>query len=1062
MSQASEKLCHVLRSPSKDRGAAGVAPSLSIERPALQTILTKGLQRRLLLLAAPTGYGKTTALERAIRGLASAVVWCSLGTSESSLTDLVEALIRLICGGRRTVRRAKSFLDDSPFSLAQSLAQALRDALPDGVHLVLDAVDRSPAHADITCLAQHLLDLAPKGLRLAITTAGAPGLRLSLLARSQELAQVGKERMAFSPEEVGIFLSAAWETPVDQRLSAEAHRITEGWPQGLHALVAALPQPPDDPRAFGASPSARRFVPPPEGDLLQHVEGLDRELLLSVAFLPSVDLGDVGALTGVPGTADRVRRMAEMSSALTRVEPKRYIIHPSARGAILAAARREWGPERVRAHSLEVGRLLEATGRLEDGLQSFLEADDRDGASRVLRTLGPGYVMTRDPARLFPGAKQAMALQVSGEVGHLLCARAALHAGDFAACVEYCDIGLQTVEGRDSKLALTVVRSTARSALSTDFDSEDWEETSDQAAAHAWSQVWLASELLRVGRLEAAARCLDQARRNVSNHDDPFHAGWAALTRAEAHAQTGSYDAALGALGDASWLTAQTETALAAMHRGVLAEIETLKGDLEAAARHSREALGFADRVGARRRSFFHMLRLADLAVWQGDSDEARRRLEEAGVLARQLPADGGSARHALRASQARFSWSAGALEEALAAFEEIQQHRGETQHGELWNRLSMAHVLLRAGRDEDAEDIVVDVLERAEQMGSSHIAANALLLLAFGSQTTGDPSEVEDYLKKFWDLVRARGYGFMPASDVEIVLWADRARRAASDRERPRGAAVAAPAQLGAVRDVDERVSAGVQWPLVDVNTLGPLRITVRGVLREDVWKSGVKARRLLEILLCGNGFRASTDVVTDYLWPSASAERAKHSLHNEISNLRRILSKLGLEGHVEVRREQDAYRLYCSGQVRVTDRAFEALVGRGLVATGNEEALTLLAEAAELLTGTFLEDALYERFSDSRRVHLSELTTECLHSLAQNPLTPDTDAVRWWQKAIEHDPFDEEAYRGVVEACLRAGQKARATRFVDLMEKNLVEELGSELPEWAEELRSEPPHSE
>ncbi len=1061
MKDAPDQHCQILRFPLSSRGdrGAGQSPRLVIKRPTLNDLLIKGLKRRFLLILAPDGYGKTTALWGAIQELTHPIIWCALDTTQNPLADLVHGLVGRLLTPAGGARRAAEPVERSPFGCAQALIEATRGALPTGAHLVLDAFDKCPARADAGNFLRHILNLAPPGLGVAVTTAAQPEIRLSDLARSQALAQVGKERLAFSREEVGVFLSTAWDVPVDDRLADEAYRITAGWPEGLHALVATFPEIPRDPRAIGASPAAGRFVSPPGADLLQQVQGLDRELLLSVAFLPTVDLADVETLTGVPGTAARVRRMAQTSEALTRVESERYVLHPSLREQLLSTARREWGPDGARAHSLSVARLLESRGRLEESLTSFLEARDSEGISRVLGDLGPEYIMSRDPSWLLPVAERLAEIEARGSVAHLACARAALTIGDFTAGLNHCDTGLRVAEHEAVRLPLLIVAAAARSALSRGLEWEDaWEELATRISADTtgWPRVWLAAELLRLGKPTEAEGELEKAMGSLNASEDQFHTGWAALCSADARTQTGRYAAARAALERAGWLSAQSETLLAAMHRGCLAEIDALSGHLTSAREHARQAQESAAGVGASRQRLFHLLLLTDLSVWQGDLDEARRWLDEAESVARGLPVDGGGARHALRASQGRLLWFAGAVDEALEALAEGGQQRGESVFAELWNRLSAGHVLLRAGREEEAEDTVVDVLEQAEQMDSAHLVANALLLLAYGSQTTGDTAEVRDYLKRFWVAARTHGYRFMPASDAEIILWAERADRIDGGK-RIRRAALAAPARHEVGRAAVRHVAAGVPWPLADISTLGPLEIKVRGTAREDAWKSSVKAKRLLEIMLSCDGFRATADEAVDHLWPSASGDKGKHSLHNEISNLRRILSKLKLEGHVEVRREQDAYRLYCSKQVRVTDRQFEALARRGLAAAENEEARAVLTEAAGLLTGSFLEDAAYERFPEERRLELSQLAAECLHALADNPLTTDEDAVTWWERALEHDQYDEDAYQGIIRTCLRLGQKNKASKCFSLMQKTLIEDLGCDPPPWAKALVSQ-----
>src|SRR5205085_1380052 len=62
----------------KSKIQAPLPPAMAVERPALQTRLMEALSsRKLVLLAAPAGYGKTTLLAQTLRKLPpdTAMVW---------------------------------------------------------------------------------------------------------------------------------------------------------------------------------------------------------------------------------------------------------------------------------------------------------------------------------------------------------------------------------------------------------------------------------------------------------------------------------------------------------------------------------------------------------------------------------------------------------------------------------------------------------------------------------------------------------------------------------------------------------------------------------------------------------------------------------------------------------------------------------------------------------------------------------------------------------------------------------------------------------------------------
>ncbi len=150
MKDGIEKHRQILRFPVSLRvGRIAAGPlHAAIKRPALNELLVKSLSRRLLLILAPDGYGKTSALWQAVQGLTHSVIWCALETTETPLAELVHGVVgRLVvlAGGSR---RAAEPIERSPFGCAQALVEAVQKALPEGAHLVLDALDRCPGRTD--------------------------------------------------------------------------------------------------------------------------------------------------------------------------------------------------------------------------------------------------------------------------------------------------------------------------------------------------------------------------------------------------------------------------------------------------------------------------------------------------------------------------------------------------------------------------------------------------------------------------------------------------------------------------------------------------------------------------------------------------------------------------------------------------------------------------------------------------------------------------------------------------------------------------------------------------
>ena len=255
----------------------------------------------------------------------------------------------------------------------------------------------------------------------------------------------------------------------------------------------------------------------------------------------------------------------------------------------------------------------------------------------------------------------------------------------------------------------------------------------------------------------------------------------------------------------------------------------------------------------------------------------------------------------------------------------------------------------------------------------------------------------------------------------------------------------------MAAAMGREQPVAADTPHAHIKIRTLGELQLLVGGATQERAWNANRKAKRFFGLLLASPSHRISLDEAADALWPDGDPDKIKHSLHNEVSNLRKILSAAGARGHVELRTEHGSYRLYCADDVEITDRSFERSAERGLAAVAGrqyDEAVLLLRAAATLYRGKFFEDARYEPFAESRRAFLSELLVRCLHALAEIPSTTPDDALVWWQKAIEADPCDEAAYREVAQVCIQLNLPTKARYWLELMKTRIVQDLDVPMP--------------
>ena len=270
-----------------------------VVRPRLIQRLNEGLERKLILVSAAAGFGKTTLLSEWIasftaspsstdRGETYRVAWLSLDVGDSDLARflayLVAALQTITPGVGNNVLAALQVQAPSPEALLTSLLNDLA-AIPVPFVVVLDdyhALDAPPVDQAVAFLLEYL----PPQMHLVIASRQDPPLPLARLRARGQMTELRAADLRFTSAEAATFLNTAMGLSLSEAQIAAMETRTEGWIAGLH-LAALSMQGRADTGAFVASFSgSHRFVLDYlVEEVLQRQSASVREFLLSTAIL---------------------------------------------------------------------------------------------------------------------------------------------------------------------------------------------------------------------------------------------------------------------------------------------------------------------------------------------------------------------------------------------------------------------------------------------------------------------------------------------------------------------------------------------------------------------------------------------------------------------------------------------------------------------------------------------------------------------------------------------------------------------------------------------------------
>src|SRR5271169_4794406 len=211
----------------------------TVRRSVLLDRLANGDGRRLVSVAAPAGYGKTTLLSQwAARG-GQAFAWVSVEEPDNDpkvlLTYVAEALDAVEPIGGRVFDALASPVSSVPGSVVPRLGAAF-SSMTSPVVLMLDDV-HVLRHRETRAAVSVLADHVPGGSRLALAGRAEPPLRIARLRAEGRIVEIGPGDLSLTPEEASSLLRNV-DLTLGEDDVAELHQRTEGWPAGLY--LAAL------------------------------------------------------------------------------------------------------------------------------------------------------------------------------------------------------------------------------------------------------------------------------------------------------------------------------------------------------------------------------------------------------------------------------------------------------------------------------------------------------------------------------------------------------------------------------------------------------------------------------------------------------------------------------------------------------------------------------------------------------------------------------------------------------------------------------------------------------
>lgn len=366
-----------------------------VPRPELVARLNLAFKRKLVLVSAPAGFGKSTLVSAWLGQCKSPFAWLSLDEGDNDLNRFLGYLVAAIqTAFPRWNPRMRALLR-SPQSppadvLATTLINDIADAPRDFI-LVLD--DYHLIHdPSIHDAMNRLIRYQPSVLRLVLTTRTDPPFPLaSLRARQTAHLEIRSHDLSFSTDEIKTFFKQAADMTLEDKTARMLKEQTEGWAAGLRMAAVSM-HGNDQPEAFlGAFKGTHRLV---TDYLLEEVLSRQpqsiRDFLLQSSILdrfcaPLCDsvTDDAGPGEGGQALLESFERTNLFVVPLDN-ERRWYRYHHLFQDLLRHKLTVEYGRARIAALHARAGAWFAANGFVEEAISHALAAGDVIGAARIV------------------------------------------------------------------------------------------------------------------------------------------------------------------------------------------------------------------------------------------------------------------------------------------------------------------------------------------------------------------------------------------------------------------------------------------------------------------------------------------------------------------------------------------------------------------------------------------------------------------------------------------------------------------------------------------------------
>ncbi len=1020
-------------------------PELTLHRIRLLEKLQLAVQRKLTLIVAPPGYGKTTLVAQFAQTTTLPIAWHSVEERERDIPNLLEHCLTALADIVPDIGDTKLNLGTNPLESAASVTDHLRRSLTSEMVYIMDDVHHLLGSPGSEAWLRAFVVGLPSTCHLVLIGRTAPHLPIAELIARREAGGIGQDDLRFTlqeimelAEKVGSTLSAVEAYKMSARLN--------GWPAGV--ILALLPLPSDiDALLFNGKSGPEAVFDSLAEVMLQAQPATLGDFLLASSTLSHMTSAACQAALQLSGSPAYLTEALHQGLFISQMSGS-MVYHPLFREFLQRQLHLQNPTRFIQLHT-QAGQWFEAQNQLDEAFDHYTAAQEWEAAAAIAERAAQTYWSQGKTETVLYWSDQLHDKAL--KIPRLLHTCAMIHTDRYQYDLATLELAQAADDFRaatddDGLMQVTLLQATIHNQQGEYQQAINQAEpltaslaTPDNLRGYALSVLGTAH--LQLGDAATSLRYLESALPLYRATGDAYALAQQLLTLGVAYTRLGRFSDTSVCLQEVIAIRRAFDNGTnLAMALNNLGYHYHMLGEYPQALLTFQEGLQVTSRVAETRSESYLLWSMGDLQRDQGAFSEANISYQKALQLSgKSEPSLVSSILLSLATQQC---WS-GALDQALSFAQ--QAEKLAEQHNLAIER-KRAEACMWAVRAQQGEpELALKQLDSIAayfcQQQAQTWWVQTLAICADVSLRVSDTAGVDHCLKQALDSANHPA-NLQPL--VAEIVHSPALKKYVMDHARRYETLVKEIRKLEAVQ-VDTSKSEQPEMTITEIPTYS-LRIWALGQERVErdghlialpVWKSAA-ARQLLFCLMfkC----RMSREQIGLALWPDNTSEQIRQKFHTTLHRLRHAV------GSNVIRFEDDLYFINPDLDVWCDVYAFEALVQQArLTSPRIEHAEILWRQALDLYKGDLLSaydaDWIVAYREALHQMYLDTLLAlgNCIHVRGNLE-----EAIVTFKRALGVDPYREDIYRGLMTCYADLGERSRIQRLTQELTHILNTELG------------------